>query len=163
MTSDNGAVQRFVETYEDETTAICFAWNGKHEEQFEDANELFRDAVINLVISQPERAPLALLVGLYRALTEYSGEAWCIDERVEEIGKLMLIKGRADVAREYIIGARASFDAHSATSFTSCPRDIADECLGLARAKLKSEKSDDELAIWQTGEERFELLLKFSV
>ncbi len=157
------AVRRYVAQYTDDASKIRFAWNGEHGDQFDDANMVFRDAVVDCVIDDPARAPLELLVELYRALTEYSGEAWCIDERVEDIGKLMLIKGRSGVVRDYIIGMRMSFDALCATSFVGCPRDVAEECINHVRAKLQSETNDDEIDIWQTGEERFEVLLKHSV
>lgn len=162
MGTDEMAVRDFVEAYNGNTSAIRFAWNGKHDEQFQDANELFRDAVIDCVIETPASAPLPLLVDLYRALTDYSIEAWCIDERVETIGRLMLTKGRVAVAHEYIDGARKTFDAMCATSFEGCPRDVAEECLELARSNLKTAATGDEEDTWTMAVERFELLLKFA-
>lgn len=162
MTTDDVAIRQFVEAYIDDASAIQFAWNGRHEEQFEDANEFFRDAVIDYVMEHPKRAPLSLLVDLYRALTDYSTEAWCINERVEVIGKLMLANGRATVARDYIDGARKTFDAMIATSFTGCPRDVAEECLELAQSNLKTTETGEEKEFWTTAVDRFELLLKFA-
>lgn len=143
-----------------DASAISFQWNGKHAEQFEDANELFRDAVLDQVIDRPDDAPLPLIVELYRALTEYSAEAWCIDERVENLAVMMLKKGRSGVARDYILGSMQSYDAQSASVFAGCPRDVAEECVALAHSKLRSEKNEDERQIWEVGLERFELLLK---
>ncbi len=162
MNTDEAAVGQFVEAYSGDVSAIQFAWNGRQDEQFEDANELFRDAVIDSVIEAPGRAPISLLVDLYNALTDYSTEAWCIDERVEVIGRLMLVKGRAAVARDYIDGARKTYDAMSATSFTGCPADVAEECLELARLNLKTAETSQEREFWTTAVERFELLLKFA-
>lgn len=55
-----------------------------------------------------------------------------------------------------------SFDAHCGSSFEGCPRDVAEECLALARSKLNSETDEDELEIWAAGLERFSLLLEHS-
>ncbi|MDH3741667.1 MAG: hypothetical protein OER56_08720, partial [Hyphomicrobiales bacterium] len=108
MSADEVAVTEFVESYTDDASAIIFDWNGKHADEFQDANEAFRCAVIDCVIADPERAPLLLLVELYRALTDHSAEAWSIDQRVETIARLMLVKGRSAVAYDYIDGARKS-------------------------------------------------------
>ena len=154
------SVKRYVAGFANDASAISFRWNGRHEEQFEDANELFRCAVIERVIEHPDEAPLSLTVELYRALTEYSTEAWSIDERVEDLALLMLKKGGSAVARDYIIGAMQSFDAQCATVFAGCPRDVAEECVALAQSKLRSDKNEDERQIWEVGLERFEILLK---
>ena len=160
MSVDEVAIKGFVETYTDDASAISFAWNGKLADEFEDANEAFRCAVIDCVIADPERAPLPLLVELYRALADHSAEAWSIDQRVETIARLMLVKGRSAVAYDYIDGARKSFDAMCATSFAGCPRGVAEECLEFARASLKTASNDDDRDVWETAVERFELLLK---
>ncbi|NNE24788.1 MAG: hypothetical protein HKN11_19490 [Rhizobiales bacterium] len=160
MSADEAAVKEFVETYTDDASAIIFDWNGKHADEFEDANEDFRSAVIDCVVADPDRVPLALLVELYRALTVRSAEAWSIDQRVETIARLMLVKGRSAVAYDYIEGARQSFDAMCATGFAGCPRDIAEECLEHARTSLRSASKDDGRDVWETAVERFELLLK---
>ena len=153
-------IGQFVDTYTNDDAAICFRWNGKHGDEFDDANETFRNAVIEWVINQSEEAPLTLIIDLYRALTEYSAEAWCIDERVEDLAKLMIKTGGAQVAREFIVGAMQSFDAQCATVFAGSPKDKVEECLKLTQSKLETENEEDERAIWEFGLENFKKLLK---
>jgi len=153
-------IGQFVDTYTNGDAAICFRWNGKHGDEFDDANETFRNAVIEWVINQSEEAPLTLIIDLYRALTEYSAEAWCIDERVEDLAKLMIKTGGAQVAREFIAGAMQSFDAQCATVFAGSPKDKVKECLKLAKSKLETESEEDERALWEFGLENFKKLLK---
>ncbi len=155
-------IEQFVASYTNDDTVISFRWNGKHGEEFVDDNADFREAVIEQVIGRPANVPLQLVVDLYRALTEHSVESWGIDPRVEDLGKLMLTAGRSAVARDYVVGSMQSFDANCGTSFAGCPRDVAEECLELARSKLHSETDEDERAIWTAGLERFNLLLEHS-
>jgi hypothetical protein len=153
-------LDKFVATYSNDDALICFRWNGKHEDEFDDANEGFRSAVIDRVLNKSEDAPLSLLVDLYRALTQYSAEAWCIDERVEDLAKLMIKTGGAQIAREFIVGAMQSFDAQCATVFSGSPRDKVEECLKLTQSKLETKSEEDERALWEFGLENFKKLLK---
>jgi len=153
-------IDKFIETYSKDDAAICFRWNGKHEDEFEDANEAFRNAVIERVINQPEEVSLSLAIDLYRALTEYSAEAWCIDERVEELARTIINAGGAQIAREFIVGAMQSFDAQCATVFSGSPRDKVEDCIKLTQSRLASETEADERAIWEFGLEHFSKLLK---
>ena len=153
-------IGQFVETYTNDDAAICFRWNGKHGDEFDDANEVFRNAVIDRVINQSEEAPLSLIVDLYRALTEYSAEAWCIDERVEDLAKIIIKAGGAQTARKFIVGAMQSFDAQCATLFSGSPRDKVEDCIKLMQSKLASETKEDERAIWRFGLEHFNKLLR---
>jgi len=153
-------LDKFVATYSNDDALICFRWNGKHGDEFDDANEGFRNAVIDRVLNQSEDVPLSLLVDLYRALTQYSAEAWCIDERVEDLAKLMIKTGGAQIAREFIVGAMQSFDAQCATVFSGSPRDKVEECLKLTQSKLETESEEDERTLWEFGLENFKKLLK---
>jgi len=153
-------IDKFIETYSNDDAAICFRWNGKHEDEFEDANEEFRNAVMERVINRRQDVPLSLAVDLYRALTEYSAEAWCIDERVEDLAKTIIKAGGAQIVREFIVGAMQSFDAQCATVFAGSPRDKVEECLNLTQSKLESESEEDERAIWEFGLEHLKRLLK---
>lgn len=158
MTAED--VDKFVAIYSNDDALICFRWNGKHGGEFDDANEVFRNAVIDRVINQSEEVPLSLIVDLYRALTEYSADAWCIDERVEDIARLMIKTGGAQIAQEFIVGAMQSFDAQCATVFAGSPRDKVEEWLNLTHSKLASETEEDERRIWEFGLEHFKQLLK---
>jgi hypothetical protein len=158
--TDSESVQGFIAAYDGDASAICFKWNGKHDDDFEDANEAFRDAVLERVSAHPGEAPVALVTDLYRALTEWSAEAWCIDDRVADLAREMLKRGRSAAARDFLVGAMQSFDAHCATLFSGCPRDVAEECLELTRIRLKSETDEEELRLWRAGLEHFTVLLK---
>ncbi|MDZ4821097.1 MAG: hypothetical protein SGJ20_19200 [Planctomycetota bacterium] len=57
---------------------ICFAWNGKHAEEFDDANMNFRDAVYDFVLDDIEAVPIELVRDLFKAEAECSVEAWGI-------------------------------------------------------------------------------------
>jgi len=151
---------RFIAEYSGDDTRIKFAWNGKHEDDFEDANEQFRNDVVERVLSQTSSVKLALIVDLYRALAAWSSEAWCIDSRVEDLARLMIELGGQDVARDFIVGAMASFDAQYATLFSGARKEIIDRCLEHSQAKLDAADSEDERAIWLFALEHFGKLRK---
>ena len=159
----NPAHSRYITGYTGDSSAICFNWNGKHGDGFDDANMHFRDQVVAQVIANPEKAPLILLAALFDAITLCSQEAWSIDNRVEEIARLMLNKGGAAYADQYIAGSMRSFDANCATSFIGCRRHVAQMCLARASRELGDAADEDSRHFWEFSVERFELLLKHSV
>lgn len=67
--SDIFTVDNFITLYEGDNRRIRFAWNGKHADDFEDANETFRAAVLARLLAHPELAPLPLVRDVFVAET----------------------------------------------------------------------------------------------
>ncbi len=154
---------QFINGYSGDDSRIRFEWNGKHGDAFSDTNSEFRDQIVAQVIADPVGVPVILLADLFDAITLCSQEAWSIDDRIEQIARLLLNNGGAAEARRYITGSMRSFDANCATSFAGCRRDVAEECLALAGRELDNAVGEDSRHFWEFAVERFELLLKHSV
>ncbi|MCE9552734.1 MAG: hypothetical protein K8T91_05060, partial [Planctomycetes bacterium] len=105
-------VSQFIRSFGDaDENRIAFAWNGKHGEHFSDANYEFRKAVLESVCAAISAAPLPLVRDLFRAETEFSREAWCIDLRVRKLAETMLMRGGTECLMPFLIGKHQSFDA----------------------------------------------------
>ena len=128
-----------------------------------DLNEDFRSKVIGSVLFGPNDAPLSLLCDLFRAITHCAAEAWSVDERVEEIGKAMLVKGGTDVVSVYVEGAWQSYDTICATNFVGCPLELAQECLDYAKKKRRQASEKDAIDMWNFAVQRFEELKSHGV
>lgn len=67
------SLEDFIQTYcESDERRIRFAWNGKHADEFRDANQDFRHEVLEVVSEHTDAAPPLLLRDLFRALTARS-------------------------------------------------------------------------------------------
>ncbi len=159
---DECSIDRFIADYEGDDSCIRFEWNGKHDDDFKDANEAFRSDVIDRVIAHPSDVQLKLIAGLYRALTHFSAEAWCIDDRVEALARLMINKGGPAVSRDFIIGAMESFDAQCAAVFTGAQKEMVGQCLEDAQTKLDAAKDENERTIWLFALEHFAKLRRYA-
>ncbi len=146
----------FISQYDEDDRRIRFHRNPIPDQEPFDLNEAFRAEVISSVLSNPEDAPLSLLCDLFRAITECASEAWSVDERVEEIGKAMLMKGRTDAVSVYVEGAWQSYDTICATSFVGCPLELAQECLDYASNERIRATKKEEIEKWNFAVQRFE-------
>jgi len=145
-------VAEFIRAYQHTDAArIAFAWNGKHADDFFDANNDFRQSVLEAVFATLDEAPLPLIRDLFRAETEFSGEAWCIDVRITDLAETMLTRGGAEYLMDFLTGQHQSFDAAMACRGIVISRSQLEALLVEVDRLLASDPTDEERQMLQVG------------
>jgi len=93
---------------------ISFAWNGKHAEEFVDANQSFRWSVVQECLANSERVPLLLLEDLFLADADWAVQAWGVPEHFAPLGGALLVRGGSAALESFSKGFNASFDTFGA-------------------------------------------------
>ena len=138
-------LSQFIASYTDsDEHRIAFAWNGKHGGAFEDANYEFRQAVLDATLTYTDVAPLALVRDLFRAETEWSREAWCVDNRVADLAGIMLTRGKQELLMDFLRGKCQSFDASMACGGMSIEPQLAAELLRDVEVRMNACAEDEE-------------------
>lgn len=149
-------VRSFVSAYTPaDEPRIRFAWNGKHAEDFDDANFEFREAVKEVVLSDVGATPIELVRDLFKAETECSLEAWGIGEGVDILAERLL---RADPERfleDYLTGKFQSFDAYCGSAFPA-DKALASKLLAIVRSRLTADLPEPRRQLLEKGEELFQ-------
>lgn len=135
---------------------IRFAWNGEHGEGFGDSNYSFRKEVLEAVLAEPDAASVRLIRDLYRAETEFSREAWCIDRRVGQLAEALLRRGGEEYIEDYLIGKMQSFDAFLASASFEIDHDLAQSLLDAVEKRLDEQHDEGVRKLLQFGRETFE-------
>jgi hypothetical protein len=149
-------VQQFISSYSDgHQSRIGFAWNGEHADGFQDANYEFRKLVLDAVLTAPTAAPLPLVRDLFRAETEFSREAWCVDNRIVILAEIMLRYGGKALLMDFLRGRCQSFDASMACGGVRIDRLVAAELLGEVERLLAATTDSNERSILEVGREVF--------
>ena len=152
-----GDVQGFVSSYDgSDTSRIRFEWNGKHGDDFRDANILFRRAVLNHVCDNLETAPLSLLRDLYEAETRSSKESWSAAQRLPELAQEFLTRGGPDCVEDYLRGRFRSFDGGMAASSFQVDLELAEALLQAVRERMSTTNDPERVQLLKNGEEIFE-------
>ncbi len=134
---------------------IAFAWNGEHADTFQDANYEFRKAVLDATLASADVAPLALVRDLFRAETEWSREAWCVDNRVAVLAGIMLTRGKQSLLMDFLRGKCQSFDASMACGGMSIQPQLAAELLREVNVRMNASTDDKERHLLQVGRDVF--------
>src|SRR5438477_8828798 len=133
-------LQHFIAHYNaSDEPLICFDWNGKHADQFQDRNYEFRKEVLAEVFTDMHAAPIELVRGLYRAETKLSKEAWGIDMRVRQLAEHLLRHGGDRFIEDYIEGKLQGFDASLAAGSFEVDLPLAERLLLVVRERLQTE------------------------
>jgi hypothetical protein len=149
-------LSHFIASYTDaDEHRIRFAWNGKHADEFSDANYDFRKKVLEAVLQQPDAAPLSLVRDLFRAETELSREVWCVDNRVATLAEIMLTRGGRASLIEFLRGKCQSFDASMACGGIRIDRRLAKDLHDEATRLLRKCNDDRERKLLEVGRVTF--------
>ena len=111
--------------------------------------------MLEVVLQQPDAAPLSLVRDLFRAETEFSREAWCIDNRVITLAEIMLTRGGRASLMDFLQGKCQSFDASMACGCIRIDRRLAEDLLDEATRLLRKCGDDRERKLLETGRETF--------
>jgi hypothetical protein len=110
---EEAQIALFVNSFgESDVSRIAFAWNGKHADEFFDANNDFRTAVTKYVLQHPAEASVPLLCALFREHAALSVQAWGAPRNFEKLGALLLSRGGPDVVYDFASGFLACFDTY---------------------------------------------------
>lgn len=135
---------------------IAFAWNGKHAEQFLDANQPFRQRVLKTVLASLDRVPIELVRDLYDAETAWASEAWCVNaEAVRALAEELLTRGGPEFVEDFLRGkCGRGMDAHCAAYF-ECPRELAERLLAEVERRIASGVDTARRALLESGRDIF--------
>lgn len=148
-------VAAFIAGYKSTDEArIRFDWNGKHAEVFVDRNGKIRKAVREAVLADVSAAPLELIRDLFRAETQFSGEAWGIAEGVGVLAEALLRRGGPAYLDDYLEGKFQSFDSSLGSAF-DYDLPLARAMLAEVRSRLASSPKSAKTRLRQAGEELF--------
>jgi hypothetical protein len=145
-------ILQFIASYSDANEhRISFAWNGKHADEFQDTNYEFRKAVLDQLLLKPDDAPLILVRDLFRAETEWSREAWCVDNRIADLAQILLIRGKQEFLMDFLRGKHQSFDASMACGGIQIEPQLVEELLQEVEVRLRTSKDKIERQLLEAG------------
>jgi hypothetical protein len=135
---------------------VAFAWNGKHADDFRDANQEFRRQVVRAALRDVSRVPVELVRDLYDAETAWAKEAWGVDHRaVSTFARELLTRGGAAFVEDYLAGkVGRGMDASMSAHF-ECPRQLAQQLLAEVVARLAAGAEGERLRLLEAGRDIF--------
>ncbi len=127
----------FVTSYSEIGQAcIAFAWNGKHAEEFADANQDFRRSVVEYCLANSSDPSPLLLAHLFLAEAQWSAEAWGAPHHFAQLGALLLERGQAEALAPFSEGLVSSFDTFGACHAMSLSPELLEKLLTAVNATL---------------------------
>jgi hypothetical protein len=156
MANPRDFVRHYTGTAEDRAR-VAFAWNGKHAEEFEDANYNFRRSVLRVVLADLHAAPIALVRDLYDAETAMAKEAWGVyAEAVRALAEELLTRGGPDYVEDFLAGKIGrGMDAYC-SAFFECPRELAGRLLAEVERRLAAGADGERRQLLEAGREVFQ-------
>ena len=143
---------------ESDSERVAFAWNGKHADEFIDANQAFRWEVVRYCIEHPDDSSSALLDVLLRADAACSREAWCSPNHFHSLAHVFLVRGREAALDTFADCLSASFDTFGACHQLQLPPDVLSELTSALRQRIAAAPSDDHHKRLEAALELFEKL-----
>ncbi len=148
---------KFVKHYAtaEDRQRIVFAWNGKHAEEFHDANYEFRQQVLEVVLSDIRTVPIELIRDLYDAETALAKEAWGVyTEAVRALAEELLTRGGPAFVEDFLAGKIGrGMDAYCAAYF-DCPRELTKQLLAEVERRL-ADVEGQRKALLEAGRDIF--------
>jgi hypothetical protein len=150
-------ITEFIEHYStSEHKTIAFAWNGKHADEFVDANQSFRWAVANECIANYDRVPLSLLADLFLADADWAVQAWGAPEHYAQLGRVLLIRGECAALESFAKGFNASFDTFGACHTIQLPSDLLSSLIASVREMNELTTDERQKVRWESTLELFQ-------
>jgi hypothetical protein len=140
--------------------AVAFQWNGKHSSEFVDSNYVFRKAVVNHCLANPDLSPPGLLAVLLSADAAWSREAWCAPNHFGALASLLLVRCSPEVLPLFARSMNASFDTFGASHEIDLPEPILEAHLVELRRLVSSETNAEIQTQLASALELFEKLAK---
>lgn len=151
-------VARILNGYERDLDLVEFAfkWNGKHGEEFLDANEAFRTELIESVIRSPDKASFPLVRDLFIEYTKWCQESFCIGSEFAELSKLYFTSCEADDFGEYLSRLDSSMDAWLAGLNFKMSRDDFDKVAQKLLSERQSHQNANPSPVFERGLKQIE-------
>lgn len=146
---DADELPAFVSSYkEPDRQQLQFDWNGKHADEFIDANLQFRRQVLDYVLGNINAVPLELIRDLLDAETQFAKEAWGVHMGVSALAEALLLRGRATYLTDYVDAMGRGMDAYCACRRISLPDDLNSELIQVCQSRVED------------GDKRYSVLLE---
>ena len=154
-------IQSFINNYsENDFDRIRFDWNGKHGDEFEDINEIFRIQVCETIKNDFSCASDKLILDLYLELSKHAGESWGIYESYHLFANELLERGGIAFFDAYIEGASQCMDTEISSGILNLSRERLDEILKHITSRIAESLDKSEIQGYDYMQKRFELLSK---
>ena len=153
-------LRSFVENYSKEDfDRIKFDWNGKHGDEFEDKNLVFRTMLAEFMKEDFSFSPDQLIIDMYLALAECGEQSFGIYLNFHLFANELLNRGGAKYFTHYMEGAKRSMDTYiSSGRDLKISKEILNEICDLIQDKIDT--SDKDSKLYEGFQERFDFLLK---
>ena len=149
----------YVASYADsDSERVAFAWNGKHADEFIDANQEFRWEVVRYCIEHPDDASPPLLETLLRADAAWAREAWGSPHHFHSLAEVLLLRGRESVLDTFAECFSASFDTFGACHELRLAPDVLSELTSALRLRIAAVPPGDHRNRLESSLELFEKL-----
>lgn len=144
----------YITNYKEENfDMISFAWNGKHGGEFEDRNQVFRQAVVEGCIEDPDLASTNLLQKLFIEEAKWAREAWGSPRNFERLGQLLLERHSKEAVRTFSTGMNYSFDTFGACHEITLSAEVIQEVAVVVDQLLKNESDETECRRYESVKE----------
>lgn len=140
------SIDDFIKNYAPEDfDAICFAWNGKHGDELEDANYEYRNEIARKLIDGDVKGSDEILRDILLAEACFSKEAWCATGVLTDMGTLLLSQSRAKYVDSFFEAKGQSFDTECGLTCYEVPKEAIQDIVDDLKRKLKNDASRKEL------------------
>jgi hypothetical protein len=108
-------LDQFVINYQNDINfdKICFKWNGKHAEEFDDENGEFRREVAEFILDSEDSVRYELLRDIFLEEAKWAKEAWGTCSVFPLIGQRLLQVGGEGAILDFLSGYVMSFDTYA--------------------------------------------------
>jgi hypothetical protein len=152
-------ISLFISSYSEAVLPrICFAWNGKHATEFEDANQGYRWQVVDQCLKAPQTASPLLLEHLFLADAEWTAEAWGAPGHFAQLGSLLLERGQERAVGVFAEGFVRSFDTFGACHELNLPAELVGRLRRAADAAVLRESDEESRKALEAARVLFEKL-----
>jgi hypothetical protein len=150
-------LEQFVSVYQSDMNfdKICFKWNGKHADEFEDENDEFRREVAEFIINSPENVPYELFRDIFIEEAKWAKEAWGTSKVFPMIGEKLLKIGQEDAILDFLTGFVMSFDTYACCHTIDLSGIDLKRCIKFIDEHISDEENKDSLNMLESGKELF--------
>lgn len=135
---------------------IKFDWNGKHGDDFEDANMDFRMQLCEVLKDDLSLVSDALLIDLYGELSKSSKETWSVYNSYHLFANEILLRGGIDYFDIYVEGASKSMDTFMSSGVLNLPYSRIVEILNHIKSSLLEDEKTCKSKGYDSMLKRFE-------
>jgi len=140
---------------------IQVKWNGKHGQEFYDANDNFRIQLCQFIIPQIDKVNIELIRDLYMEFAKTSEATFGVFLDLNILAQELLTRGGTSYLMDYLKGASYTMDTYGRSGQIRINKDLAQEIFSYIQKKLKETTNNEErILLEQIGLKRFQYWAK---